>query len=192
VSAPGNYSVVVNDGVCISLDSIDIFMDFAPMDVLPDSVTHCSDLPITLNAGENLAETYSWSTSETTASIIPPETGTYTLVATNYCGTRTEIIEIIYEKCEFTLFIPNSFTPNNDGVNDVWFPVFDQLDEIQITVFNSWGEAIFEGNKQNFFWTGNVRGGDYYAPSDIYSYKILYKSEFGDDEIIYGHIILAR
>lgn len=192
VSAPGNYSVVVNDGVCISLDSIDIFMDFAPLDVLPDSVTHCSDLPITLNAGENLAETYLWSTSESTASIIPPVTGTYTLTASNYCGTRTEIIEIIYEKCEFTLFVPNSFTPNNDGVNDVWFPVFDQLDEIQITVFNSWGEAIFEGNKQNFFWTGNVRGGDYYAPSDIYSYKILYKSEFGDDEIIYGHIVLAR
>ena len=192
VSAPGNYSVVVNDGVCISLDSIDIFMDFAPLDVLPDSVTHCSDLPITLNAGENLAETYSWNTSESTASIIPPVTGTYTLTASNYCGTRTEIIEIIYEKCEFTLFVPNSFTPNNDGINDVWFPVFDQLDEIQITVFNSWGEAIFEGNKQNFFWTGNVRGGDYYAPSDIYSYKILYKSEFGDDEIIYGHIVLAR
>jgi gliding motility-associated-like protein len=192
VSAPGNYSVVVNDGVCIGLDSIDIFMDYAPLDVLPDSVTHCADLPITLNAGENLAETYNWNTSETSTSIIPPSTGTYTLTSTNYCGTLTETIEIIYEKCEFTLFVPNSFTPNDDGVNDVWFPVFDQLDVIEITVFNRWGEPIFEGNKQQYFWTGNVRGGDYYAPNGAYAYKILYHSQFGDDEIIYGHIVLTR
>jgi gliding motility-associated-like protein len=184
--------VIVNDGVCISLDSIDIFMDFAPLDVLPDSLTRCSDLPITLNAGENLAETYSWSTSETSTSIIPSESGTYTLTATNYCGTRTETIEILYEKCEFTLFVPNSFTPNNDGINDVWFPVFDQLNEIEITVFDRWGERVFEGNKQNYFWTGNVRGGDYYAPIGTYSFKILYRSQFGDDEIIYGHIVLTR
>ena len=192
VSLPGSYSVIVNDGVCISLDSIDIFMDFAPLDVLPDSLTRCSDLPITLNAGENLAETYSWSTSETSTSIIPSESGTYTLTATNYCGTRTETIEILYEKCEFTLFVPNSFTPNNDGINDVWFPVFDQLNEIEITVFDRWGERVFEGNKQNYFWTGNVRGGDYYAPIGTYSFKILYRSQFGDDEIIYGHIVLTR
>ncbi len=192
VSSPGSYSVIVNDGVCISLDSIDIFMDYAPLDVLPDSVTHCSDLRITLNAGENLAETYSWSTSETSTSIIPSESGTYTLTANNYCGIRTETIEILYEKCEFTLFVPNSFTPNNDGINDVWFPVFDQLNEVEITVFDRWGEAVFTGNKQNFFWTGNVRGGDYYAPNGTYSYKIIYKSQFGDDEIIFGHITLAR
>ena len=192
VSAPGNYSVIVNDGVCISLDSIDIDMDLAPLDVLPDSITHCSDLPITLNAGENLAETFIWNTSETAPSITPTVTGTYSLIANNYCGTRTENIEIIYEKCEFTLFVPNSFTPNNDGINDVWFPVFDELNEIQITIFDRWGEAIFEGNKQDFFWTGNVRGGDYYAPNGVYAFKILYKSQFGDDEIIYGHIVLAR
>lgn len=192
VSAPGNFSVVVNDGVCISLDSINIFMDYAPLDVLPDSVTRCSNLPITLNAAENLAESFSWSTSETTSSIIPPVSGTYILTATNYCGTRVENVEIIYEKCEFTLFVPNSFTPNNDGVNDVWFPVFDELDVIEITIFDRWGETIFQGNKQHFFWTGNVREGDYYAPNGIYSYKILYKSQFGDDEIIYGHINLLR
>jgi len=192
VNTPGNYSVIVNDGVCISLDSIDIFMDYAPLDVLPDSITHCSDVPITLNAGENLAETFNWSTSETSTSIIPTVTGNYTLIATNYCGTRTETIEIIYEQCEFTLFVPNSFTPNNDGINDVWFPVFDELEEIQITIFDRWGGFIFEGNKENFFWTGNVRGGDYYAPNGIYSYKILYKSQFGDDKIIFGHIVLAR
>ncbi len=192
VSTPGNYSVVVNDGVCISLDSIDIFMDYAPLDVLPDSVIRCSNLPVTLNAGENLAEAFLWSTSENTSSIIPTISGTYTLTATNYCGTLVETVEVVYEKCEFTLFVPNSFTPNNDGVNDVWFPVFDQLDEIQISIFNRWGDVVFEGNKQNFFWTGNVRSGDYYAPNGAYSYKILYKSQFGDDEIIYGHIVLSR
>jgi gliding motility-associated-like protein len=192
VSAPGNYSVVVNDGVCISLDSIDIFMDYSPLDILPDSVIQCSNLPITLNAGENLAESFLWSTSENTSSIVPPVSGTYTLTATNYCGTLVENIEVIYEKCEFTLFVPNSFTPNNDGVNDVWFPVFDELDVIEITIFDRWGSIIFEGDKNHFFWTGNVRNGSYYSPGGTYAYKILYKSQFGDDEIIYGHIVLSR
>ncbi len=192
VSSPGNYSVIVNDGVCVSLDSINIYLDFAPLDVLPDSITNCSDIPIVLNAGENLAESFSWSTSETTSSITPTVSGTYTLVSTNYCGTRTENIEITYEKCEYTLFVPNSFTPNNDGVNDVWFPVFDELEVVEITVFDRWGKIIFEGNKNNFYWSGNVRNGDHYAQDGTYAYRILYKSKFGDSEIIFGHVLLSR
>lgn len=192
VSSPGNYNVVVNDGVCISQDSIDIYMDFEPIDVLPDSMTHCSDLPIVLNAGGNFADTFNWNTLETSSSITPPASGTYTLVASNYCGSRTENIEITYEECEFTLFVPNSFTPNNDGINDVWFPVFDQLDVLNITISDRWGKIIFEGNKQNCSWNGNVGGGDYYAPDGAYAYMILHKSQFGDDQIIFGSIILSR
>ena len=192
VGTSGNYSVFVNDGVCIAYDSIDIFMDFEPVDVLPDSIKQCSDLPIVINAGGNLADTFNWNTSETSTSITPSASGTYTLVASNYCGTRTESIEIIYEKCEFTLFVPNSFTPNNDGVNDVWFPVFDELNVLNITILDRWGQLIFEGNDQNYRWTGNVRGGEYYAPNGAYAYRILYKSQFGDDKIIFGNIVLSR
>ena len=51
---------------------------------------------------------------------------------------------------------------------------------------------VFEGTKLDFVWTGNISGGEYYAPNGVYAYKILYKSKFGDDEIIYGNIVMSR
>jgi gliding motility-associated-like protein len=71
------------------------------------------------------------------------------------------------------IYVPNSFTPNNDGVND-YVKVFseDTLDVYEFKIFNSWGELIWESYDLNDKWNG---GDDYYAPSNNYSYTLRYR-----------------
>lgn len=71
------------------------------------------------------------------------------------------------------IYVPNSFTPNNDGIND-YVKVFseDTLDVYDFKIFNSWGELIWESRDINDKWDG---GDEYYAPSNNYSYTLRYR-----------------
>jgi gliding motility-associated-like protein len=71
------------------------------------------------------------------------------------------------------IYVPNSFTPNNDGLND-YVKVFseDTLDVYEFKLFNSWGELIWESSDLNDKWDG---GDEYYAPNNNYSYTLRYR-----------------
>jgi gliding motility-associated-like protein len=85
------------------------------------------------------------------------------------------------------LFVPNSFTPNNDGVNDVWFPVFDQLDEIQISIFNRWGEKVFESIELEKGWDGTFAGK--ICPEDTYIYLIKAEDMDGNQNFFFRKVL---
>jgi len=73
------------------------------------------------------------------------------------------------------IYIPNSFTPDNDGTNDVFMPMITGLDDGQLysfQVFNRWGDVIFETNDPTEPWIGNVHGGNHYAEPDAYTYLL--------------------
>ena len=73
------------------------------------------------------------------------------------------------------VYIPNSFTPNNDGIND-YITVFtnDTLDVFELTIHNSWGEVVLYTEDIDFKWSG---GEDYYSPSNIYTYVLRHRRE---------------
>lgn len=69
--------------------------------------------------------------------------------------------------------MPDAFTPNGDGRNDYYFPVFNQLQSLEIWVFNRWGEIIFYSKDlESQGWDGNFKGKD--APNGTYIYKVNY------------------
>lgn len=73
------------------------------------------------------------------------------------------------------IYIPNSFTPDNDGTNDVFLPIITGMDDGQpysFQVFNRWGDVVFETSNPNEPWIGNVRGGNHYAEPDAYTYLL--------------------
>ncbi|MFZ9847900.1 MAG: PKD domain-containing protein [Flavobacteriales bacterium] len=74
-----------------------------------------------------------------------------------------------------TLFIPNAFTPNGDGVNDVLYIGHHHLNYFQIIIFNRWGEEIFRTNDPNDLWDGKVNGTK--VQDDVYIYKVDWKGE---------------
>jgi len=66
------------------------------------------------------------------------------------------------------IFIPNSFTPNGDGLNDVLRVYSYKIKELQFEIFNQWGEKLFETRDQSRGWDGTFKGKT--QPTGVYMY----------------------
>lgn len=92
-----------------------------------------------------------------------------------------------------TLFYaPNSFTPNNDGLNDRWIPTATGLAAYQCKVYDRWGEVVFETDDPATGWLGNVRGGEHYAPDGVYLYEVYLEDQLRLPMTYSGRIQLIR
>jgi gliding motility-associated-like protein len=161
----------------------------------PDSVM-CLDGPaITLqNHAVNPSEpyNYTWNTGATTPTITVTEPGTYSLsVASRFDCTTTESV-IVNKDCYID--IPNSFTPNGDGVNDYFFPrqlLGKSLKTFSMKVFNRWGQVVFETNKiDGRGWDGKFNGKD--QPSGVYVYQMQAVLDNGRQEDYTGNVTMLR
>lgn len=101
------------------------------------------------------------------------------LIVTDANGCIDEVSGIIDIDDIFNIFIPNSFTPNGDGINEVFFVAGSDIDEsrFSIQVFNRWGHVVFESKDPNAVWTGNDQLGEYFVPNGIYNYRCVVVSE---------------
>ena len=91
----------------------------------------------------------------------------------------------------FPVYVPNAFTPNNDGINDVFFAKAEKLINYRIEIHDRWGELIFSSEDPNEVWDGSVNDGEYYAQSDVYVWTLWYESLDGPDQL-QGHVTLIR
>ncbi len=80
----------------------------------------------------------------------------------------------VYNSCDGGYFAPNTFTPNNDGVNDGWAIVTDSECwlEWNVKIYNRWGGLVWESNIPNDVWSGSNGNGSYYVADGIYVYTI--------------------
>jgi gliding motility-associated-like protein len=95
----------------------------------------------------------------------------------------------------FQYYIPNTFTPNNDGLNDVVSMVGSDIDEnkFKLEVFNRWGDIVFSTNNPETVWTGNTYNGAYYCPEGVYNWTAIVVSKTtGERFEIQGHLNLIR
>ena len=90
------------------------------------------------------------------------------------------------------LYIPNSFTPNNDGVNDYFRVIGDQLLRFELNVFDRWGELVYHSTDITEAWNGSHMGGDYYAPNGVYIYQVKAKGFNSDAIEKQGTVTLLR
>jgi gliding motility-associated-like protein len=89
-----------------------------------------------------------------------------------------------------SIYIPNSFTPNNDGVNDVWGAETDSFcwASWRMKVFSRTGELVWESYDPDDIWLG---GDEYYVPNDMYIYRVECEG-YGESYIINGHVTIIR
>jgi gliding motility-associated-like protein len=89
---------------------------------------------------------YQWNTGDTTYYLITDNPGTYILKTTYLCGNKYDTIQVIGCPPDDTydLFIPNAFTPNDDGLNDVWSLQFRNILINRASVYDRWGNKVFE------------------------------------------------
>ncbi len=91
-------------------------------------------------------------------------------VSLNYNGcSDSACVKITTTPCSY-FYIPNSFTPNNDDLNDVFKPEIVGMKEYHFLISNRWGEKIFETTDLTEGWNGNYL--DQECPQDVYVYKI--------------------
>lgn len=94
---------------------------------------------------------------------------------------------------DYYSYTPNIFTPNNDGMNDTFSPSLMNIDyeSYSLTIFDRWGNELFKTNKYEEGWDGKQINGEM-LPSDIYSYKVVYKTNMGIEKKELGKIIMAK
>ena len=153
---PGIYSVEILSGGCSFSDTITITEYENPIIDLGNDITICG---ITNVNGVSGFDIYSWSNGANTEDFTTSIPGIYTLTVTDENGcTASDEIELI-NGCEDHISMPNAFSPNADGVNDIFGPNYSgEINEYQLQIFNRWGQLIFDSHKIDKSWDGTFEG----------------------------------
>lgn len=198
VNSTGNYSVIVSNGFCESHDDVNVVVNPLPARPFGESLETCFDFEseIKLNAG-NEGCTYLWSDGSTGSQMSVISEGDYFVVITTpqLCESIFDIT--VVEDCPAYLFVPNAFSPDGDGLNDVWKPEGTRLNDYQLWIYDRWGSVIFETTDIDTPWVGQCRGGEYFVEPGVYSYVIVYnvKQDSGvtsEDVRMKGNVTVIR
>jgi gliding motility-associated-like protein len=125
-----------------------------------------------------LGDVYAWSFGDSsTSEIFRPsheykDTGTYEIIlyVATYNGCVDTVRGTVRIEYGFTFYIPNSFTPDNNGVNDYFQGYGTSIKAYEMKIFNRWGTAIFTTESYDAPWNGKTGGTP--VPGDVYVYKI--------------------
>lgn len=122
-----------------------------------------------------------------------PDTYQVCLTAVSQYGCMDSTCQdvIIYD--ELLLYVPNAFSPDNDGINDIFLPVINGVDptKYELMIFDRWGELIFSTQNPQQGWDGTHKAVD--SKQDVYVWKIKAVDQIkGDTRVYYGHVSLLR
>ena len=193
VHGTGTYSVVVVDGNgCTGSDTVVITTLLpSPADFLPADTDICSYGKLTLNATGPFRH-YQWSNNETSASITISQPGLYWLTVTdNHNCTGKDSILVHTKDCMEGFFAPSAFTPNNDGKNDIFRPlIFGNIKQYQFTIYNRWGQIVFQTREIGKGWDGNFAGMQ--QDPNVFTWTCTYQLEGEGKKSEKGIVTLIR
>jgi gliding motility-associated-like protein len=179
VDQEGNYTLQVlnNENGCNATDAIFVKAAAPPAVTLVEENPLCvadnDEIQLQVRGSSNYL--YYWPQLEDSAQIVKVNRiGTYYVMVTDPQGCTIEKATEVVDKCEPHLFVPDIFTPNKDGHNDT-FRIFGRyFTDLEVKVYNRWGEVIFASDNIDQEWDGTYRNAQ--VPPGIYAYKITYKS----------------
>lgn len=193
----GNYALETSDGYCFVKDTValtfleDILTN--PPLVLPADTTLCPEfLPYALMPESDYSSVFFLNDAlQPQPDFLLSSAGQY------HVGVEVEGCRVIssfnleVESCVVPVFIPNSFSPNKDGVNDVIAPQGPDFGGITMQVYDRWGGLVFQTDRAPFEWDG-YHGNDI-AATGVYVlvFRFLNKKSFRE-EIISQDVLLVR
>ncbi len=199
-----NITQVTGTDTCISVLNTNITVPFYSGVTLtafanPDTiyVGQTSQLG-TLTSGGNIIwyPNYNISNVNSPSPVVNPfHTTTYTAMYTDQYGCSFPIssvtIYVITKYCdESTVFVPNTFTPNADGMNDVLYARSQLIVEIYFAVYDRWGQMVFETSDITKGWDGVFQGKP--CNPDVFGYYVKYKCNNGKESFKKGNVTLIR
>ncbi|MBS1946733.1 MAG: gliding motility-associated C-terminal domain-containing protein [Bacteroidetes bacterium] len=158
VYEPGKYKVVASVGRCSYTDSLRVsFNDSLYLNIGRDT-SLCNGEQFLLHVSTN-ANSFAWQDESALADYPVKNAGTYSVIAQNGCGRDTATVKIVFRACECELTLPDAFTPNGDGVNEIFRPLHPcNMADYRMQIFNRYGQLIFESSDPSRGWNGTYGG----------------------------------
>lgn len=152
------FSAQTVDG-CQIKDTVAVSINNLPAVSIGPDTTFCAQEDLTLQANSTFAG-YLWSNGAHTSTIKVAGSGTYTLAATDVNGcTASDTVVVNTKVCIYVISIPNAFTPNQDGKNDIFRPhITGRLENFELLIYNRWGQSVFRTNSAVTGWNGTING----------------------------------
>jgi gliding motility-associated-like protein len=188
----GTYQVGLSDtNQCKNTYQVNVTVIPTPVSGFPTNTdTLYFDERIWLTANEGYAS-YNWNTNDTTNAILVSKEGFYKVAITTEEGcTTTDSVMMLYVFVPLTM--PNAFTPNGDGLNDVFRPVTlpEKISSFSMYIYDRWGKQVFFTDDVTQGWDGTINGN----PAQIggYVYFVKHGNPSGAEREKRGMVMLVR
>ncbi|HXH19259.1 MAG TPA: gliding motility-associated C-terminal domain-containing protein, partial [Chitinophagales bacterium] len=185
-AANGCDSIVVHELIVVSGNAFNLQVD------PPSPTTIDSGQSVQLHVYANTPQpAFQWNPSNTLscdncwnpiATPVRDQTYSVTVTDSSACSQDSADVEIrvrLFEPdnpddCFHSIYVPNAFTPNGDGVNDIFYVYGNGIDSLYFIVANRWGEVMFESHDVNAGWDGYYRGELQMPGVYVYYIKVLF------------------
>ena len=207
VSSEGDYFVEITANGCSSTDTIHVIYNPLPNAIISGNHEVCYGEPVfidvIINGTSPFEITYNNGTETNIVSgnnliiIEASQAGIYTITNVvdqfGCIGVYTGAVEVITYPCSLTVFIPNSFTPDNDLNNEGFIPVMHDINDVvtfNMMIFNRWGDVIYETTEKNEYWDGKFY--NTIVQQGVYAYTITITDIFEKLYNFNGTLYLIR
>ena len=184
----GDYWVVITDHCLGASDTINIgYLNDFTVSLGPDTIL-CEGKTLTLSAEVPYCD-YLWQDGSTQPTYLVRGPGTYSVEVSNKCFSHWDAVNVDYEHCAQELYLPNAFTPNDDGKNPVFLPIFsypDEIEEYRMEIYNRWGTLMFRTEEKTFGWDGAN------AMDGVYAVVVHYKTRGEKAKTVTGNVTVVR
>ncbi|MBE7174192.1 MAG: gliding motility-associated C-terminal domain-containing protein [Williamsia sp.] len=185
------YWVTVSNQCGRGSDTITVSSSGSKHISLGADTTLCTGSVLYLNAGSGNWTHYLWQDGSTQPAYTVTRPGTYQVTATDTCPTVSNTVTVHYTRCHCDVFLPTAFTPNSDGKNDRFLPLFDcDFTHYSLTIYNRWGQPVFRSGSNANAWDGMYKGQR--QPAGTYTYVFSYQTGDGKRAEKHGLITLLR
>jgi gliding motility-associated-like protein len=172
INEPGTYSIQVSNKGCTITEKFQV-KSIYPSDIEHNEYTFCvNELPKKISLKHNGVSKLLWSNGSTQKSIEVDKDGIYWVnIQDKFCGNKTDTFEVKLKPCNCEILVPNTFSPNDDGKNDYFFPILScEYSYFNFTIYDKWNNVVFSSDNPNAKWDGKYKGN--LLPEDVYIYKI--------------------
>lgn len=181
VIEPGQYEVLVSDttGVCSEFFTFQVNnFPFSPSEIFDfPAIEICLEGQTTFNFPPQYGP-YTFSDSLVGFTYTATDSETLGFTYSDQCYTYRDSLVISVESCLCPAWVPNAFTPDEDGLNDLFQPIVEcEVYDYRMLIFNRWGNEIFESKDVNLPWRGESLNPNFYSRTGVYVYRIVFTQE---------------
>ncbi|KAB2912897.1 MAG: gliding motility-associated C-terminal domain-containing protein [Bacteroidetes bacterium] len=177
INDTGMYFVTITNHGCVIKKSINIRLYQPPLFDLGRDTSICfEDRSYTLSAP--LLKSFLWyPNKETTQVITAYSPNLYTVEVTDYNDCKYADSVTLFDGCIFPAYIPNAFSPGHkDNINQFFKPLINNVNFYSMSVYNRWGELLFESNQYDLGWDGTFKNID--CPEGVYFFLLRYSQVY--------------